>query len=243
MRLALVFLIAVCANAQFFPFPGPGTIAHSGGSSPAFVQGKVCNVSTTGTTNACAFPGSIGSNHIIVAIFRWDNSGSARTATFSSSAGVTCTWSSLTSVVPSGSSSAQAMQSAYCLSPSAGAETVTGTLSSSSGFSDLMVLEFSGVTAVDVSAVSAFSNTNTTPCASGSTGTLTGTGRLVVGFCGMWNQTQAWANTGNFTYLSGVSGANTTIAAFDYVSGTTSPVSFSYAVTADQWTSLVAVFK
>lgn len=35
MRLALLFLISICAQAQFFPFPGPGTIAHSGGGGGA----------------------------------------------------------------------------------------------------------------------------------------------------------------------------------------------------------------
>lgn len=243
MKLVLLVFLCVSTYAQMWPFPGPGTVDHSGGSSsPSFVQGKICNLSSSHTTNDCAFTSSIASGHLIVGIFRYDSSTNPKLISMSSSAGVACTWSTLTGVYP-GNNPPQAMASFYCFAPSGGAETVRATLNEATGYSDLLIAEYSGVTALDTAAVSNGSATNATPCTAGPTGTLTGTGRLIVGYCGLWDSTQTWANTGSFNYQSGVSGANNTLALFGYVSGSTSAVTFSYSTTSDKFTSLVAAFK
>src|SRR5690242_6350789 len=88
--------VLLLAFLQFFPFPGPGTIAHSGAGpqTPTFVQGNICEVATTGTNTTCAFGSNVGSGHLLVVLGRWDDAaaGSPYTATFTSSSGVACTW-------------------------------------------------------------------------------------------------------------------------------------------------------
>jgi hypothetical protein len=57
----------------------------------------------------------------------------------------------------------------------------------------------------------------------------------------MWNNTTAWANVGSYIYDSAGSAPEQGL--FDYTSAGTTAPSFSYAVTADSWTSMTVAFK
>src|SRR5690242_4974680 len=131
--------LLIAALLQFWPFPGPGTIAHSGGGggTPTFVQANICEASTTSTTITCAFASNITANNLVVAIGRWDDA-TTRTATFSSLSGVTCTWNTAVAKFISGGNN-QGVQWMYCVVPSSGAETMQYVLSGNSTFRDLVV--------------------------------------------------------------------------------------------------------
>lgn len=220
-----------------------GAKPAAGGGTKQITQGRACNVGSGHSVNDCAFLSSIGSSGILVAIARWDDAGSGtRTVAFSSPSGVSCTWNTLTAAVPS-SVAFHKMASAYCIIPSGGSATVRATYSESTVYSDLVILELSNVSSLDVSAVADGKTANTAPCASGPTGTLSNVGDLVIGFCGMWDYSTAWGNAGGWNYYSSLSGASDSLAVFSSTAETTAAQSFSYSITADRFTSLVAAFK
>jgi hypothetical protein len=248
MRIALILLCAATCYGQVWPFLGPGGRAANsgggGGGSAEPVQGKLCNQGSSHTTSDCALDSAVSVGDLVVAIMRWDNSGSNRTLTFSQQAGTAvCTMTQLVDTPRTGSGS-QAMTAGYCFVTGSGTLTIRGTLSSSSGFSDMSVSTYTGWSALDTASAACSSSgcsVNATPCASGTTGVLTSATSLVIGYCGLWDNTEAWANTGNFLYRSIAS--SSTLGVFSYTSSSTTPVAFSYATLADKFTSLVAVFR
>jgi hypothetical protein len=213
-----------------------------------FVQGKICPFNFPGTPDtACAYNSNVTANHTLVLIARWDGATARTISAIVNTAGGNCVasgttaWTQITTQVAS-SANEQAMQSWYCEPASTGALTVSITSSVNQAFLEMNVSEFNyNPSGIDTSSRAATLTSTSTPCASGAGSTLTATGDLVVGWCGMWDNTQTWANTGSYIYDS--AGSSTTQGLFDYTSAGTTAPSFSFAITADRWISMTVAFK
>ena len=246
MRLLFGLILASCAYAQFFPFPGPGRIAASGGGGGTptitYVQGCVGNAS--GASATCAMPGNVTAGNLLVVTSKTDGvSVTAFTAT--SSAGVTCTWTSAGVAQHTVSNFAGGM--AYCVVPSTGAQTVQVTATGGSGsFTDIAVAEYSSSSGWAASPLDVFtSSVNTassTSCPSGTTSATTNANDLVFGACMTWNAGQTWGAVSGFTNRA-ASSRNTT-GAYDKTVTSTGTQSFTGVLSAsDISIGFVAAFK
>lgn len=219
-------------------------IAGSSYAAPAFVQGKVCQMTSSGSSLTCAFPASVKANSLLVAVGRAD---SAPNLTISTSSGSACTWSVAVPFFTNSGNANFSEQVSYCVVSSAGAETVKLALSKSEGYADLSILEYSGIStsgALDVasSAVES-SSTPSKTCNSGATSALAGAGELAIGSCGMWNQAQTWASTSG-SWTNRPSASTNVMGIYDSIQSGTSPVTWSYTLgSADNWGAFVVTFK
>lgn len=261
MRYLLFLLACTSAWAQMFPFPGPGRRASGGGGSvtPAWVQARLCEQSTSSNTITCAYSSNItapatgSSVTMLVAIARWEDStssGGPYTGAITTSSGVSCTWQTAIPKWLGGASTTARNQGAivaYCLPSSGGAETVQLTLTGSGTcpFRDLSILEYSGLASAPLDVVvsaTTGAGGSSNACSSGATAPLAGSGELAIGMCSMWDFTQTWGAVSGWTNRATAS--NNVLGIYDSIRPTNAATTFSYALSSsDQWMSFVATFK
>lgn len=246
MKLTLGMILASCAYAQLFPFPGPGRIAASGGggSTPAFVQGNICQDATSGPAASCAFSGNVTSGNLLVIVARWQDASNTSTISVDNLAGTACSaWSTAVPKWFNGTASVQ--QVLYCVASSTGALTPRFTADITTSFRQMAIMEYSGVAGtspLDVVSSSSTGGTANTACTSGATAALAASGELAIGGCLMWDVAQSpWGAVTNFTNRATAS--SSTLGVYDSVRSDASAVTFATTVSSDVWAGFVAVFK
>lgn len=185
MRLALLFLAAVCAQAQFFPFPGPGTVAHSGGGGGAITQVQKKTFASTASSTSCpiTFNAAPVSGHLLILTVVSDT-------TVNTPAG----WSLAVSAV-------NFVGEYIYYKISAGTETTVTIGLTSSDSCTVTGFEYSNMAASSPLDKTAFNNSASGAATTISTGTTTTTSQaneLVVAVVG-WNDTiptiSSWSNS------------------------------------------------
>jgi hypothetical protein len=175
------------------------------------------------------------------------------TVTFSSSAGVACTWvSAITPTIYAstvGGGYVFASMST-CLIPSSGAETVQVACTvNCAAFTDISVIEFSttiGTWANPVlDVVQTTASASSATCASGTSSTTTNANDLVVAACEGWNAGQtSWATVSGYTNVSTITVPNrNTLGVYWKAVTSTGTQSFTDTITADTTLGMLATFK
>jgi hypothetical protein len=235
MKLAAFFAFAAIASAQYVP-AGP-VFPHASTATTSYVQGCVSSAGAASVT--CAL-GSITAGNKLLVISK-NSSVFGPALTVGSSAGVSCSWTTLRAALDASTSYSYGI--AYCDIPSSGAETVqvSWTGSGNTGFADIAVAEYSSSTGF-VAGSDGFNffsaPSSTTTCSSGSI-TTTGTD-AVVGACLSWNAANTWGAVGGYTQRA-TSSRNTT--GWYDASPAAGSQSFSATVASDTVTGLIVGFK
>lgn len=207
---------------------------------PAFDVGNICVDTNAGVDNvACTLTIGAG-GRLLVGIAQWGDS-TPRTATISSTAGNTCTWSTAITrtFAPADQYSTQMF---YCLITNSGSTTATLQLSGTSSYKALAFLSYSGVsTTSPLDVVSSGAADSGTVCSSGTTATLAQTGELVVGSCTGWDVAQTWPTVSGWTMRA--SAGNSALQPYDLVAGVTTGQVLNVTIASDRWTGLIATFK
>jgi hypothetical protein len=255
MKRILLFLTLLlfpsAAFSQGIPM-GP-VFAHTGGGGIAFVQGNQCTATASFQTMDCAFPGNVTANHLLVLVFRWDDSTAHNgpfTPTVSTSAGTGCTTWSL--AVPkkqagSGGNVEYAEEVAYCVATASAAETARFDVGSSNPtYGQMAVMEYSGTATtspLDVYASnSILAGSTSSACTSTATAALAQTNELVIGGCYTWDVSQTWGAVASWTNRTTAS--NDSAGMYDESPSATTAQTFSYTLSGvDKWASFIVAFK
>jgi hypothetical protein len=262
----LFLLLSSIGLAQSPPIVGGGVLSPSAAITGFSLAQNSANGSNggAGTSEAVAYPSSIGSGHLLLAFANETNGGTTLTVADSK----TNTW---TALCPNGNSSCTGNANTdvngcihdtsstnmgwwcgwWAVAGSSGADTVTVSSTTSGGQIGVVIQEWKHSAGIpgspyDVSVVSNGNSAFNTTCTSGASGSVAGSTELLVGM-GLQGAAVTWTPTGSLTTNDPngkrANGSNQINAAYNLSSGTgTATYSFTMSGSSN-WVCGGAAFK
>ena len=210
-----------------------------------YVQG--CANSAGATSVTCVMGSSITSGDLLVVASKAqmaDSSGTS-TPTFSSSAGVSCTWNVATTTIYTPSTNVEDAM-AYCIAPSSGTETVQVSWNgAATSFSDVAVAEYSAATgfvspALDIASSTTSAHTQSSTIALSSQPTYTND--LLIAIGDTWDNAQDTSTAVTGWTIASSSERNTKLWYWQEAT-TTTVYTWARGITTDYYGAIMGAFE